>query len=261
VNERTRNRVERVDRWARWLLSETARREILGPFIADHLAEVGVSGDLPRSFEREALQVVFGAFVEDRRRMLRGASWHHLIAATALAGVAALLAGCAPIQKIAVVIGAALGVALGSAGGEVLRFLGRAAPAAFVTTIAALVSFGLESEGRQAWLALGPVTVQPATLLLPLILLVPMRRAPRVVMTLSALALFLLGDRVAGAAMLLVWLPTPARGLALISAVLFAPLAFGDPLPLVTTSGSATVALLVSSVLLRHRAAPGATPA
>lgn len=261
MNERTRERVERVDRWGRRLLDETTRHEMLEPFIADHLAEVDASGDLPKSFERESVHLLIGAVGEDRRRRLRGASWPYLMMATVLAALAALLAGAAPMQKLSVAIGAALGVVLGSAGHGVLRVLGRATPAAFVAACVFLFTFGIEYQGRQAWLHLGPFIVMPGTLLLPMILLVPAGWGSRIVITFSALAVFLLGDWVAGAAMLLVWVPSPARGLALLTGLLFVPLAFGEPLPLVTTSGSATVALLLSSVLLRHRPVYGTTPA
>lgn len=250
--------MERANKWKRWanlLLSEAAIRDVVEPFIADYLAERQDDPNVERGIGRDAARLILHAWWRERWTNITTSSWAWMLGAALFAGVAVTWA---PTNRVAqllnVVVSAATALVVLTASPRFLRGLGRIAPLGLFAVVASLALFGLEAEGNRAWVAAGPLRLQPGLLALPLVVLALSKRGWRgaLLVGVFASAMLAFGDLatviacavavvVAVALRRVPWaLPVAAA-----ASVVLAPVLLGDAPALFIYGGSATLAFLV----------------
>ncbi len=249
--------MERHNRWKRWahvLLSDAAIRDVVEPFCADYLAERHDDPDVERGIGRDAARLILNAWWRERWANVATSGWAWMLGAALFAGAAV---AWAPTNRFAqllnVMVSAAAALAVLAASPRLVRAAGRLAPVGLFAVVACLALFGLEAEGSRAWVAAGPLRLQPGLLALPLVVLALSKRDWRgaVIVGVFALTMLAFGDLatvlacavagvVASASRRLPWaLPAAAA-----SSVVLTPLLLGDAPALFIYGGSATLAFL-----------------
>lgn len=250
--------MERTKSWKRWanlLLSEAAVGDIVDPFIADYLAEREANPTVDRGIGRDAARLILSAWCRERWANVATSGWAWTLGAALFAAAAATWA---PTHRVAqllnVLVSAATALVVLTASPRLLHALGRLAPLGLVAVVAGLALFGLEVEGRRAWMAAGPLHLQPGLLALPLVVLAlsPSGWRGPVMVGAFAAAMLAFGDLatviactvaivVAGALRRVPWAVPAAAA----TSVVLGPALFGEAPALFIYSGSATLAFLV----------------
>lgn len=250
--------MDRTKTWTRWanlLLSEAAVRDVVEPFIADYLAERDVNPRVERGIGRDAARLIAAAWWRERWTNVATAGWAWMLGAALFAAAAATWTPTHRIgQLLNVLVSSVMALVVLTASPGLLRRLGRLAPLGLLAVVAGLAAFGLEAEGRRAWLALGPLRVQPGLLALPLVVLMLSPQGWRASFVVGAFAVAMLAfgdlEAVAASALALVFARTAPRApwalpAAAAAGVVLGPAVLGEAPALFVYSGSATLAFLV----------------
>ena len=250
--------MERTNKWKRWanlLLSETATRDIVEPFIADYLAERKDNPNVDRSIGRDAARLILSAWWRERWASVTASGWAWMLGAALFASAAVTWAPTnRAAQLLNVLVSAVAALVVLTASPRFLRALARIAPLGLFAVLASLALFGLEAEGSRAWVAAGPLRLQPGLLALPLVVLALSNGGWRGSLLVGVFASAMLGFGevatviacavavvVAGVSRRLPWaLPAAAAG-----SIVLAPILLGDAPALFVYGGSATLAFLV----------------